>query len=773
MKIFTISFLLLFNLKAIADPVLVKTPEELKMAVLKAKPGDIIELENKVWNNAALQFQGAGTAQKPIIIRPQTPGGVTFSGQSFIHIGGAYLVISGFHFKNGYSPKREVLSFRLNNHVLANHCRFTEMVIEDYSHPERFKSTSWVTFYGKNNRIDHSTFVNKLNSGPVIIAELDDERSQENNHLIDFNYFKGRQRFGSNGGETIRIGVSRYSLTASRTSIIHNFFEQCNGEVEIVSIKSGENIVSFNTFFECEGGLVLRHGSGNVVEGNFFMGNHKPFTGGVRVINPKQKVFNNVFEGLEGTNFRAALSVLNGVPNSLINRYYQVKDAQIERNTFINCASILFGAGKDAERTLAPENVTFSNNLIVSGQQEFYTDANKDKGIIFSANLLAADFKGSVPAGFKKAKINTVNVKGFTLPYDLVYGADVKKLPLLKKEQTGAGWYQPVIAKAVRKSRTFMVKSAASNALPAIIEKALAGDTILLSDSGYYKITTELVINKPLVIIGARALKSRPVLVNTSDKSLSAFISIENGGSLTVKNIAFKGSYESYGALDAGIRSANKAMNQPYNLLIDNCEFYDYNESTNAGFKAAKSTLADSLIVLNSVFHHMSGSGLDLSAEKDDKGIYNAEYTLIRNCTFTNLLGAAINIYRGGNDESTLGPFVTIDHCTFNEVENREQGTVVKLIGAQQATITNSNFIHSGQGGRAILFQEYRWDNILVDFCNFYKSGKVESFYNKASGSHIYNVKPDFTAPEKLNYQWSGKSPLSNNQLPLGVSTSL
>ncbi len=51
-----------------------------------------------------------------------------------------------------------------------------------------------------------------------------------------------------------------YALTASRTNIHHNYFERCSGEVEIVSIKSGDNQINNNTFYECEGGLVLRHG---------------------------------------------------------------------------------------------------------------------------------------------------------------------------------------------------------------------------------------------------------------------------------------------------------------------------------------------------------------------------------------------------------------------------------------------------------------------------------------------------------------------------------
>ena len=507
-----------------------------------------------------------------------------------------------------------------------------------------------------------------------------------------------------------------------------------------------------------------------IVEGNFFIGNNKPFTGGVRVINPRQRVFNNIFYQLQGSNFRAALAVVNGVPNSLINRYYQVKDAIIEKNTFINSSSILFGAGKDAERTLGPENVSFKNNLILTQNAEVYTDANNDKGIVFTDNALSGDFKGVLPIGFNKIKPKFIQVKGFNLPYDPRYGADLKTLPLLKKEATGAAWYKSVTDQPLRKSKSFVVKAAQSTTIANLIQGAIAGDTIVLSEEGYYKMDTELQLDKPLIIMAAENLKTRPVFVNASFKSLPAFISIENGGDLIIKNIAFKGIYESFAAADAGIRSTERPMNRPYLLSIDNCEFYDYNESTNSGFKASKGTLADSLVIVNSIFHHMSGSGIDLSSEKDDKGIYNAEYTVIRNCTFTNLLGSAINIYRGGNDESTLGPFVTIDHCVFNEVENREQGTVVRLIGAQQASVTNSSFSYSGQGGRSVQFQEYRWDKILVDHCNFYESGKIESFYNKVAGKHIYHAKPTYRDPEKLNFQWPDNAPATNDQKSIGIT---
>ena len=44
-------------------------------------------------------------------------------------------------------------------------------------------------------------------------------------------------------------------------------------------------------------------------------------------------MFNNYLEGLTGTRFGAGLVVMNGVPDSPINKYHQVDGALIENNT--------------------------------------------------------------------------------------------------------------------------------------------------------------------------------------------------------------------------------------------------------------------------------------------------------------------------------------------------------------------------------------------------------------------------------------------------------
>ena len=748
---------------AVAQTKTVNNPKELKAAVAAAKPGDQILLATGEWKDANIVLSGTGTAQKPLLISAQNPGDVILSGNSSLKLSGEYLIVKNLYFKNGYAAKGNVIEFRTSSDKLANNCRLTGIVIENYSKPEKFVTDHWLVLFGKNNRVDHCTFVDKLNQGTTLIVELSDERSQQNYHSIDSNYFKGRQRLGSNGGETIRVGVSKYSLTPSRTNIKYNYFERCNGEVEIVSIKSGENQISFNTFFECEGSLVLRHGSKNIVEGNLFLGNNKPFTGGVRVINPGHQVFNNVFRDLAGTGFRSALAVMNGVPNSVINRYHQVKDADIHHNTFINSENIEFGAGRDAERTAAPENVKFRNNLIAKAFDSLYIDNNKNSGISFHANVVISSKLKTLPQGFKAAKSSDKSFKGIEIPKPVLgAGADPSKLPLVKAESTGANWYKWSAKSSVKKGKRIRVSIADAAKLGLFVANASAGDTIVLIESGNYPLHAELSVSKPIAILAAEYLKEKPVLVNASDRVLKSFICVENGGALTVKGIAFNGTYQGNADVQAGISTSTKPMIQHYNLTIDRCEFYNFNESSFSGFKATKSTYADTLTIINSVFRNISGTAIDLSSEKEDKGIYNAECTIIENCLFTGILGSALNLYRGGNDESTTGPFLNLNYCTFNEVDNREQGSVLRLLGVQQASITNCIFNQCGQGGRSIYFQESSKDDLRVDFCNFYKSGKIESFYNKVNGERIFNLEPEFKDPAALDFSLRKNSGLLN-----------
>ena len=241
--------------------------------------------------------------------------------------------------------------------------------------------------YGRNNRFDHNTVVGKLHQEVTLAVALDEEYDRENNHRIDYNYFGQRPIMGSNGGETMRVGSSHHAFFSSNTIIENNVFEQCNGEVEVVSIKSSDNIVRNNTFIECRGVLALRHGNRNIVENNTFLGNGIPCTGGVRVVNEGHTIRNNFFYRLKGGRFFSALGLMNAVPNSLPNRYHHVKDVTVENNTFIECDNIIFCVGKDFERTLPPSNILLADNQFIHKEDKPVFQAMDDiSGFTFKNN---------------------------------------------------------------------------------------------------------------------------------------------------------------------------------------------------------------------------------------------------------------------------------------------------------------------------------------------------------------------------------------------------
>ncbi|MEO1575842.1 MAG: polysaccharide lyase 6 family protein, partial [Pseudomonadota bacterium] len=198
-----------------AEParILVNDQDQFASAVADLSPGQTIVLADGTWRDFEMVFRGTGTEDQPITLTAQTPGGVVISGRSNLRLAGEYLVVSNLVFTEGYTPTNEVISFRVGKDELAHHSRVTNVVIDHFNNPERYETDFWVMMYGSNNRFDHNYLAGKSNSGVTMAVKLDSEASQNNHHRIDHNYFGPRPVLGSNGGETLRIGTSKYSLT--------------------------------------------------------------------------------------------------------------------------------------------------------------------------------------------------------------------------------------------------------------------------------------------------------------------------------------------------------------------------------------------------------------------------------------------------------------------------------------------------------------------------------------------------------------------------------
>ncbi len=365
----TLFFIVLCSIVALpatGDDTLVRSPEEFHKAVEAARPGDTIRLANGVWRDAHLDFDADGMEGDSITVRAETPGQVILTGTSRLRIGGSYLKVEGLWFDQGALEDGHVIAFRTSQNRAAHHSRLTHCAVTGYNPPDWLTQYKWVSVYGTHNRVDHNYFAGKTHDGATFVVWLEDPPDHEpNHHRIDHNHFGPRPPLGKNGGETIRIGTSHRSMQDSRTIVEYNLFERANGEHEIISNKTGENIYRYNTFLESEGTLTLRHGNRAVVTHNFFLGNNKEGTGGVRIIGEDHLIQDNYFAGLQGDSSRSALPIMNGVPNSPLNRYFQVKNARIVNNTFVDTrVTILYGMGRDREKSLPPQGVSFADNIV-------------------------------------------------------------------------------------------------------------------------------------------------------------------------------------------------------------------------------------------------------------------------------------------------------------------------------------------------------------------------------------------------------------------------
>lgn len=439
----------LTTLPATAASWLVHDAAEFDTAAASLQPGDEIVLADGTWTDTRLLLKGQGTAAAPIVLRAQTPGKVILSGQSDLRLAGSYLQVSNLVFRNGYTPGDAVVAFRESSKAVASHSQVSGLVIDNYTNPDPGDQDYWVSLYGSHNRLDHSQLRGKTNAGPTVVVVRDATQGLDNQHRIYHNWFGPRPALGVNGGETLRIGTSDTSLSASNSTVENNWFEGCDGETEIISSKSGGNTYRGNVFYRSAGALTLRHGNGNRVIDNVFLGDDKAGTGGVRIINGDQIVSNNYFERLAGSSNRSALAVMDGQADPPLSGYAPVVNATISRNTFVDVAKISFGVGHDEAKgiVVAASNSRFSANLIVNRtSRNPPSTASSLAGITFSGNVQSPAASSVFPAGVEGRSVSLLQAGSglwVATPALPQVGAD-PALAMTAREATGVDWYPKV-----------------------------------------------------------------------------------------------------------------------------------------------------------------------------------------------------------------------------------------------------------------------------------------------------------------------------------------
>ena len=741
----TAYFCLLFLVNANASEIKVSNREELTVAIAKVKPGDRIVMSNGIWKDTAIDFNAKGVLKDSIFLEAETAGKVILSGKSSLKLSGDYLVAKGLWFKDGYSTF--VISF-MNKSKVANNSRVTNCAITDFNPETKSESNHWVELWGKNNRFDNNYIAGKTNDGCTLVVWLKGEENHQNNHRIDHNYFGERSPLGSNGGETIRIGTSHNSMFQSNTIVEWNKFEKCNGEVEIISNKSCNNIFRNNLFLESQGSMVFRHGNNCLVENNVFLGNNQPYTGGVRIINEGHTVKNNYFYGLTGQDFRGSLVVMNGVPNSPLNRYNQVKNAKVINNVFYNCSSFQLGAGKDEERSLAPVNSAIYDNIIYNeSDTEAIVFFDEMKGIIFKNNII--DSKNSKKIeGFTAKKLSWKKEGEIFIPNEK-NGIDFSVFPKVIANKTGTSW-NPKTSKDAIQEQTINVEPGIGTLEKAV--KKAKGKTKLILASGDYLLDRSVVISDNISIIGESAEKTIISFNPAAEKNSNYLFRVESGARLSFENVSLTA--KNTAAVKYAIVSPKDDTPGSYSIFVNKSIISDFtNAEGGSVIKVSKGTFADTIKISNSILRN-NFRGINLSSEKDDTGKYNSENVILENTVFIDFNQWVLNYYRGGNDESTVGGNLVVDHCIFTRTGTTEKDMVFQNKGIVNVKITNSVFFDNPKVANPI---RLNGKNNSIKNSVIYNSGEIK-LSGKAVSENIIDKNPSYQ--EIKNFILKDKSPL-------------
>lgn len=423
----------------------VNSVAQLRTAIASAAAGDRIVVANGNYSVPAaspiLVGNNAGTEQAPVTVVAASRGGAVFNGEaSFAFNGAAHVTISGFSFKQ--STTFEVTA--TNHHIRLTRNNFEMADIEGLHS---------VMIRADDTKVDRNHFHGKSTLGVYLCVEGGGSTDMAQRTQIFRNHFSDHSFAGANGGEPIRLGVSPRALSSANAMVEFNLFENTNGDPEAISVKSSDNTVRYNTIRNSLGGIVLRHGNRNRIDGNYIIDG----SAGVRIYGNDHLVINNYVAGISDSAIiigkGTARDHLPGEDAAARRGNDAPDNVQISFNTLVGN---LNGIAGETTRPEEPRNLLITENVI-AGDTGFLANVPASSGFIWAGNLLwGTAAVGSIPtSGFK------------LLDPKLVAGADGIKRP-------GAG--SPVV-------------DAASSTYPAISKDINGNARIGIFDVGAHEVS--------------------------------------------------------------------------------------------------------------------------------------------------------------------------------------------------------------------------------------------------------------------------------------------
>jgi hypothetical protein len=349
---------------------------ELARALGQAQPGDRIQVADGVYSSGVVRVTRSGTAAAPITIAATHLGKAELRGAARLELAGAsHVVIEGFRFgqDEGLTVPVGATAVRISRNVF-----------------DLKKSGNWVTVSGDDTEVDHNTFQHKRNAGVYLQISGPGSHGMAQRVHIHHNYFFDHQFKGSNGGESLRLGLSGRQHGQAHALVELNLFEKADGDSEAISVKSSDNTVRYNTFRNSRGTLSLRHGNRTVVDGNFLIGG----SSGIRFFGNDHVVINNVVQNTSGQPLEVGGGEIRDDTNSTT-AHEAADRCLVAFNTLSGTRGdmIKFGGGKK----YAPDTITLADNILVGSGQ--LVRVSLGTHLTWQGNIVSGGSAGAIPSG--------------------------------------------------------------------------------------------------------------------------------------------------------------------------------------------------------------------------------------------------------------------------------------------------------------------------------------------------------------------------------------
>jgi Chondroitinase B len=229
----------------------------LDAALSNANPGDVIVLADGDYNCDRILARN-GTSSKPIIIAAANPRQPRFISAA-LTVSGSHIVVANLTFDNSGIK------------VTGDFNRITKNRFQNNAGALRAAVT---VDRGNSNRIDHNEVVDfsTAHRGFRIIPASSGNNTAKKN-VIDRNYLHRSLGPRKNGADGIQLGSnSSHTYERLNTIVEYNLMEQWDIDGEMISNKSSNNIIRFNTLANSNAAGPIRLGTFVDVISNYFFG---------------------------------------------------------------------------------------------------------------------------------------------------------------------------------------------------------------------------------------------------------------------------------------------------------------------------------------------------------------------------------------------------------------------------------------------------------------------------------------------------------------------